>query len=194
MTALRARSALVLGSFLALGAAPAVLASIACVPFGIGSFSVLHDIPEQQVEGNLLGGLLGSVLGIPIVLDIDLEAETASRETGPAQHVFLTDFRLEITPTAEGGLDRDDFDFLQSIEVFVESSESGSSLPRERIAFREAVPRGARSIELDVEDLDVIDYVREGARLTASANGSAPLDDVTFDGQLTLLVEVLPSR
>ncbi|MCZ7681024.1 MAG: hypothetical protein M5U28_20455 [Sandaracinaceae bacterium] len=104
------------------------------------SFPVVYELPEQTVEGNLLGGLLGSLLPLPIELDVDLEAETRARDTGPAQHVYLTGFRLFVTPTAESSGDRDDFSFLDSIEVYVESRRSGSSLPRRRIAAPRSRP------------------------------------------------------
>src|SRR5690606_37118083 len=71
------------------------------------SFKIDYAIGEQTVEGNLLGGLLGSLLGLPINLEIDLDEETRARNTGPAQHVYLSELELSITPTAESGLDSD---------------------------------------------------------------------------------------
>lgn len=170
----------------------AVLALGACGPRGFASFSLGYAIEEQQVAGSPLGGVLGSALDVPIPLEIDLATETASRDTGPAQHVYLSELRLDVTATAEPAPDTDDFDFIDSIDIFVESSQSGSTLPRQRVAFLEAVPRGARSISLSLEDVDLIEYVREGARLTSTATGTVPPDDVTFDGDLSLAVEVLP--
>jgi hypothetical protein len=155
------------------------------------SFQVDYALDEQTVEGNLLGGLLGSLLGLPINLEVNLDEETRARDTGPAQHVYLSELELSITPTAESGGDSDDFGFLDSIEIYVESRQAGSSLPRRRIAHRNPVPSGARTLSMQLEDVDLIDYVNEGARLTASVDGHAPLDDVTFDGFLTLTVEVL---
>ena len=156
---------------------------------GIVSFSVGYDVAEQRIEGSPLGGLLGGVIDIP--LDVDLSAETAARDTGPAQHVYLTELALEITPTAEPAGDTDDFDFIDSIEIFVESARSGSTLPRVRVAHSDPVPRGVRRLELAVDDVDLVEYVREGARLTSSSSGRVPPDDVTLDGHLTLVIEVL---
>jgi hypothetical protein len=165
----------------------AVLALTGCS--GIVSFSVGYDVAEQRVAGSPLGGLLGGVIDVP--LDVDLSAETAARDTGPAQHVYLTELTLEITPTAEPEGDTDDFDFVDSIEIFVESARSGTALPRVRVAHSDPVPRGARRIELALDDVDLVEYVREGARLTSSSTGRVPPDDVTLDGHLTLVVEVL---
>lgn len=158
---------------------------------GLVSFTIEHDLPEQTVEGSLLGGVIGSLTPVPIAVEIDLEAETRARDTGPAQHVHLTDFRLFITPSAESASDSDDFGFLDSIDVYVESRESGSSLPRQRIAHLDPVPDGARTISLSLDDVDLIEYVNEGALLTATATGSQPPDDVTFAGQIELVVDVL---
>lgn len=155
------------------------------------SFRVVRAIPEQRVEGSLLGGLLGALVPVPIDLAVDLEAETRAHDTGPAQHVYLTELRLSITETAESGGDTDDFDFLDSVEIYVESARSDSSLPRQRIAHLDPVPDGQRSIALEIDDVDLIEYVNEGARLTASATGRTPSDDVTFDGRIELVVEVL---
>ncbi len=156
---------------------------------GLISFDVTHDIAEQQVEGGALGGVLGGVVEIP--LDIDLSAETAARDTGPAQHVYLTELSLAITPTAEPAGDTDDFDFLDAIEIFVESRQAGSTLPRQRIAVLDPVPRGVRRLELEPEGVDLIEYVQEGALLTSNARGTFPPDAVTFDGRIVLVVEVL---
>lgn len=158
---------------------------------GVISFRVHRDIDEQLVEGSLLGGLLGSLLPGAFAIDLDLEEETRARSTGPAQHVYLTELTLAITPTAEPSGDSDDFDFLDSIEIFVESRQSDSALPRRRIAYLDPVPEGARTIALEVEGVDLIDYIEEGAQITASASGRTPTDDVSFDGRIELLVEVL---
>ena len=55
-----------------------------------------------------------------------------------------------------------------------------------------AVPDGARQIAFETDtSVDLRPYINEGARLTSSAEGTVPPDDVTFDGQILLTVEVL---
>jgi hypothetical protein len=163
------------------------LALLAC---GIASFPYGYDIPEQRVPGSPVGALLGGTL-IDIPLNIDLSAETAARGTGPAQHVYLTGFTLRVTSTDEPSGDTDDLSFISSIEIFAESAQSGSSLPRVRVAHLDSVPAGARSIALAVDGVDLIQYVREGARLTATAQGHEPPDDVSYDGHLDFAIDVL---
>jgi hypothetical protein len=163
----------------------------ACGPRGFGSFGFGYETGEQVVPGSPVAGLLGNLVDAPIPLDIDLEAETAAHATGVAQHVYLTSLSLDLTATAEPGGDSDDFDFLDRVEIYIQSSVSGSTLPRQRVAFVDAVPRGARTLALTVENVDLIGYVREGAVLTSSASGRVPPDDVSFIARLTFAVEVL---
>jgi hypothetical protein len=178
--------------YLLLALAPLLNGCFFFMPDGsLLSFYLERPVDEQVVEGNLLGGLLGALVPVPINLEIDLAEETRARDTGPAQHVYLTDFELGITDTAVTALDGDDFGFLDSVEIYVESRQSGSRLPRQRIAYLQSVPDGATHLALVVEDVDLIEYVNEGALLTASATGQQPIDDVSFDGMLTLVVEVL---
>jgi hypothetical protein len=157
---------------------------------GIASFPYGYDIAEQRVPGSPLGPVLGGTL-IDIPLNIDLSAETAARGTGPAQHVYLTDFTLSVTGTDEPSGDSDDLAFISSIEIYVESTQAGSSLPRMRVAHLEGVAAGARAISLHTDGVDLIGYVREGAHLSASATGHAPPDDVSYDGHLDFAIQVL---
>lgn len=77
------------------------------------------------------------------------------------------------------------------MQVYVESTQSGSTLPRVRIAQIDSVPRSARQIYFDTDtSVNLLPYIDEGARLTSSAQGHAPPDDVTFDGRAALSVEV----
>ena len=159
---------------------------------GFGGFELTLDIPEQRVDGNPLGGLLGTPFDAPIPLMIDLASETAARDTGPAQHVRLSALTLSITPTAEPEGDTDDLAFIDRAEIFVESTQSGSSLPRVRVAVLEQVPAGTRQVSFETDaSVDLLPYVQEGARLTSSADGEVPPDDVTFEGSVLLSVEVL---
>ncbi len=157
---------------------------------GIARFTIGQAIAEQRIDGNPLGGLLGPV-SVPIPLAVDLAAETAARNTGPAQHVYLVALSLSVTSSSEPAGDTDDLSFIDAIEIFVEPTASGSTLPRQRVARLDPAPDAQRSLSLDCEPVDLIGYLREGARLTASARGTVPADDVSYVGQLELAVEVL---
>lgn len=153
---------------------------------GVLSFPIDKPIDEQLVEGSPLAAFFP----FAIPMNVDLSAETAARGTGPANHVYLTSLSLDITTTAEPDGDSDDFDFLTSVAIYVESTKAGTTLPRVRIAHIDAVPRDTRHLSFVRDGVDIIDYVNEGARLTSEAQGTVPTDDVTFDGEVSLSVEV----
>jgi hypothetical protein len=156
-------------------------------------FEIERDVPEQRVSGSPLAGVLGTLFmdgGIP--LEIDLASETGRRDTGPADAVRLTEMTLAITSTARPPGDSDDFDFVDRIEIFCESTMSGSRLSRVKIADLQPIPMGVTELDLDTDrSVDLKPYVEEGARITSTASGTVPPDDVTFDGHLVILVETL---
>jgi hypothetical protein len=167
-----------------------LLAALLLGACGIARFPLGYDIAEQYVSGNPLGGLLGPI-SVPIPLDIDLASETAARDTGPAQHVYLVGLTLSVTTTDEPAGDTDDLSFVDSIEIFIEPTSSGSTLTRQRVAHLNPAPDGTRSLSLETDGVDLIQYLREGARLTSSASGTVPPDDVSYTGHLELAIEVL---
>ncbi len=169
----------------------AIISTVLSGCVGAGAFEVDVALQEQRVSGSPLGGLLSGFFDVPVPLNVDLAAETAARDTRPAQHVRLIDLTLSITATEEADGDTDDFDFLDSVDVYVESAQSGSSLPRVRVATLYPAPRGARTVSFETDtSIDLLPYINEGARLTSSARGHAPPDDVSFDGRAALSVEV----
>ena len=168
---------------------PCLLLAAGC---GVVDFTIERPIPEQRVAGSVVSGVLGDFFASPIRLDVDVQAETEARDTGPAQAIHLTTFELAITDTARPAGDQDDFDFLDALAVFVESTREGSTLPRVQVAELDPVPDGTTELSVTTfEDVDLLPYAEEGARMTASATGAAPPDDVTYDGRIVLLVEVL---
>jgi hypothetical protein len=167
-------------------AAIATLASCA----GIGDFDVERSIAEQRVQGNPLAGVLSDLFAVPIPMDVDIASETSARDTGPAKSAHLRELSLRITATSEGPSDTDDFGFLDSVNVFIESTRQGSSLARVRIAQALGIAAG-RVLSFDVvRSVDVLPYANEGSRFVSEVKGSVPRDDVTFDGGFTLRVEL----
>jgi len=158
----------------------------------VGGFEIGQALPERTVAGNPVGGLLGGFVDVPIPLEVDVAAQTAARDTGPATAMRLTDLRLQITATEEPAGDTDDFAFIESAEVFVQGAQADSSLPRVRVATASQPAEGARELVFETDStVDLLPYANEGAELTAEAMGTAPPDDVSFDGSITLAVEVL---
>lgn len=156
----------------------------------VGDFDVERRFAEQRVAGSLIATLLDDLFQVPIPMDVNIESETAARDAGPAESARLKALVLEISATAESATDSDDFGFLDSVDVFMESTRSGTSLPRTRIA--RALDIGpSRRIDFDVvRSLDVLPYAEEGSRFSSQVEGRVPPDDVTFVGQFTLRVEL----
>ena len=160
-----------------------------CADFG--SFVLPIEVAEQRVQGSPVGGLgaLG-LFEVPIPVDVDLAAETAARDTGPARAIRLDALSLSVTTTAEPDGDTDDLGFIGTVDIFVESRDA--ELPRVRVATLDAVAPGSRRVEFEtLPSVDLLPYVQSGARLTSEAEGTLPPDDVTFDGEIVLVVEVL---
>lgn len=155
---------------------------------GVADFDVEQDLPEQHVAGSPLGGLLGPLFELPIQLD--LRSEIQAQETGPVDSVKLTSLILDITATDEPAPDTDDWAFIDRVDLYVESTLQGSTLPRVRVASGVA-PGAVRTFPLVPEDVNLVDYVDEGVALTAEAEGSAPPDDVSFAGHAVFRVSPL---
>jgi hypothetical protein len=157
---------------------------------GIGDFDVERTIGEQRVDGNALAGLLNNLFAVPIPMDVDIQSETAARDTGPAHAAHLRKIELQITDTSTTAGDTDDFGFLDSVEIFLESTRQGTTLPRVLIA-RASQIEPTETLDFDVvRSVDVLPYADEGSRFTSDVQGRVPPDDVSFDGRFTLRVEL----
>ena len=157
---------------------------------GLG-FNIERDIPEQYVQGSPLAGLLGGLFEVPIPIELDLEEETEARNTGPAKSVKLTKLKLWITETAEATEGEDDLSFIDSVDVFVSSSLPDSTLEPQLVATLGRVERGTREVEFDTfSEVNLKEYVEEGAVLNTVAAGRAPPSDESFAGMVRLRVQV----
>ena len=150
---------------------------------GLIAFDVSQDIPAQTVPGSPVGALLPpSLFALP--LNIDLQSETAAQGTGPARSVSLKALSLTITSPAGAT-----FDFVSSISISIGGSD-GSGLPEREIARLEPVPaKGTINLQ-PVPGVDLLPYIKAGAKITATASGHAPSSDVTFDGSVVVTIHV----
>lgn len=171
------------GCALALGAT--LLPSSGC---GLLHFDIDQKIPEQRVQSNVIAGVFGSLIPAPFPLTIDLAQETKSRGTGPIGSAGLKALTFKITATAMPQGDSDNFDFVKNVEIYIESTKSGTTLQKQKIADLPSPPP-AGSTELSLRcyiDVNLVPYINEGSRITSTASGSVPPDDVTFDGLITV--------
>ncbi|MBA3461636.1 MAG: hypothetical protein H0T46_16860 [Deltaproteobacteria bacterium] len=152
-------------------------------------FDIEQPIVEQRVQGSPIPGPLQVLFPLP--LDLDLSAAIRERETGPIDSVNLTSLELTITPTARPTGDTDDWSFVESIRVFVRSSQSGSTLPRVEIAS--VTSPGATTTMKFVcnSKVDLDPYVNEGSVIESEGRGTLPPDDVTYDGKAVFTVHPL---
>lgn len=147
---------------------------------GAVSFDIDVPVPQQTVPGSVLGGILPAFLPTPFALNVDVKAETAKRNTGPATSASIKSIVFRATSSGT-------FDFVDGIHIFVE----GSNLPKKEVASLDPVPKGKTSIDLAiVKDVDILPYVSAGATLSASATGRQPAKDFTFDGTVKITIHV----
>lgn len=154
-------------------------------------FDINQPIAEQKITGNILAGALGVFLPAPFALTVNLDQETKARGTGPAQSAGLVALSFQLTRLPNPPRSTDNFDFVDRIEIFVESTKSGSALAKQKVADLIPVPKGQTKIELQCyPSVDLVPYINEGARISSSASGRVPSNDMTFDGLVTIEVRV----
>lgn len=162
------------------------LGSGAC---GVFDFDVTQPVPEQRIIGNVLGGLLGTFVPTPFPLTVNLAQEVKARGTGPVKAATLQSLSFEITKTGEPAGDADAFDFVKTIEISIESSRSNSPLPKVLIADLANPPGPTRSFLMrTLPNVNLLPYINEGTKITGTASGTAPVDDVTFSGTIQIHV------
>lgn len=171
-----------------------LLASAGCGAIG---FDVDQAIPEQRVVGNAvspIAGLLPGFLQAPVPINTDLRSETQKRNTGPATHAYLTSLTLSATPHGQAA---GNFDFLTDVHVFVEAQTS-TGLPRREVATLAPVPKGQTTVTFTiVPDIDLLPYIQAHdndpntrAQMTATANGTQPKMDFTYDGAIVINIRI----
>ncbi len=156
---------------------------------GIGAFSFSEESQPITVEASPLPGSGIDILdGLRIPMEVDLEQQLKEQEASGARSVTLTELYFETTEETT----QDNFDFLDEITIEISSRQSGSDLPRETLAWQLDVPRGESKFHLEVDDdLDLKPYAEEGLRLSTSASGSAPDEDVVFKVYAKFRVNVI---
>lgn len=144
---------------------------------GIADFDVSQPVPEQQIQGSGIPTPLAALFPIPISLD--LKAEIDKQTTSPIGTIELSKLTLDITKTDEPSGDSDDWSFVTSITVYVQSQ----NLPKVEIAHIDASPGAVQSFDFTiVPDVDLKPYVDAGGTVTSDGKGTIPPDDVSYAG------------
>lgn len=166
--------------------------AIACVlaaGCGVADFDIDQPIVEQAIQGSPIPGPLQVLFPIP--LNIDINAQIKAMHTGPIDSVTLKSLTLSITKTDEPSGDSDDWSFLTSVDVFVSSTKSGTTLPKVMIAHVGS-PGTVQDLKFMLDgNVNLKPYIDEGSQVDGQSSGNAPPDDVSYDGIATFTVHPL---
>jgi hypothetical protein len=144
----------------------ALLATLGCevADFDVerhGTAVIPHEGPSEAFE-------LMELDGLEIVLAEIEDTEDIGRED--ISHADLRQLTLEVLDPAGS-----DLAFVDRIEIFAESDD----LQRVRVAHRDHLPRNASSVDLEIDDVDLRDYIAAPTvTLVAVVDGSSPPTDV----------------
>ena len=152
---------------------------------GLLTISVDEEASTEVPAGTLLESLLGDI-GFGAFLDMDVmaseELQNQGVQPGDVVEVFLTSFDLETTSPAGA-----DLSFLSEMHVWVEAPD----LDRVEIAHTGTFPEGQGSVSLDLEGVDLADYVvSQSMTITTEVMGHRPEQDTTVTGRFSLDVGV----
>ncbi len=145
---------------------------------GIADFDVDQPVPEQSIQGSPLPGPLASLFPLP--LSLDLSSQIKAMDTGPIGSVTLESLTLTITSPTDGS---QDWSFVQTVDVFVESTKSGSSLPKVQIASVSSPGKVSTMNFTVVGSVDLNPYINEGSQVDSTGMGDAPMMNMSYDGE-----------
>lgn len=141
---------------------------------GIADFDISQSVQPQTIQGSGLPGPLTAIFPIPLSLDLD--SKIKAMDTGPIDGVTLKSLTLNITSSGS------DWSFVSHIDVSVQSTRSGSTLPEAKIATVD-MPGAVQTLNFKVESgVNLKPYIDEGSQVNSSGTGMQPSHDVTFDG------------
>ena len=156
---------------------------------GIADFDVDQPVPEQTIAGSSLPGPLAALFPLPLSLDISQQIK--AHDTGPIDSVVMSSLELTITDTARPSGDTDDWSFVDSVDVFVESTKTGTTLPKVKIATV-SHPGAVQTMSFTIDQsVNLKPYIDEGTKVDTMGSGTAPPDDVSYDGKSVFRVHPL---
>lgn len=132
--------------------------------------------------GGVLGGVLSALeLGGFDDLSVNVDQELANQGVSPGDiaSVYVVELSLS-TPDGE------DLAFVDTLDIFV----SAPGLETARIAHLDDFPAGVTSLEMELDGVDLTDYVvAESMTITTEAAGTLPENDTTIDVFMAIDVE-----
>jgi hypothetical protein len=151
---------------------------------GLIKFDVEQDLQPQTVQGNILAGPLGAFVAQPFPINIDVASEVQKRGTGPATKAQLKSLTFAIVPH---NMPNGNFDFITEAHLFVEAP----GLTKTELAKLAPVPRGQTNLSFDVvPNINLLPFINAGCTISATASGTQPTHDITFDGHIVVEVDI----
>ena len=94
---------------------------------GIADFDIEQPVQQQTIRGSGIPAPLAAIFPLP--LNLDLESKIKAKDTGPIDSVTLSSLTLHITSSG-------DWSFVTTIDVSVESTRAGTTLPKVKPAMK----------------------------------------------------------
>jgi hypothetical protein len=159
-----------------------VLAASGC---SIVDFNINQPIPTQSVQGSNIPTPLATLFPLP--LSLDLSSKIKAMNTGPINSITLSSLELTITMPTDHSVD---WTFVDHVDVFVESTKSGTTLPKAKLATA-SMPTGQKMTFAVEGSVNLKPYVDEGSQVDSSGTGRAPASDMSYDGLAVFTVHPL---
>lgn len=144
----------------------------------------VQDSSEVLIEKGTPLEVLVRDLGFGDFTDLDISSREAITnqgvEPGDISDVYFEELTLSVTEPTGG-----DLSFLKSLEFYV----SADGLPTILVASRYNFPEGVSSVEMILEEVDIVDYVvADSMDITTEVTGSRPDVDTRVLGSFALKV------
>ena len=165
-------------------AAVAIVAGVWAACQALSTIQLHEEATTTIQRGTLIEEFLGDV-GFGEFLDMDLmqstELQNQGVQPGDVREVYVTGLVLEVT-SPEGG----DLSFIDSLAFYVEADGM-----RERIAFQDDFPEGASIVEMNMDDVDIAEFVvAESMDIVTEVTAHRPPDDTDVLAQIDIAVGV----
>jgi len=173
---------------------------VSCSGGVIGHVDVDQQFPSVTIQGNPAGGQLPPS-SASFTVDVTQEPSYQNGDFDYAKTIQLDSLTLSITRESEGAADTledgrpDNFDFLDSLRIFVVATFNGQSeeVLVARLASGNAqLSSQRRNIVLDMTGADILGFVEApgGYQVEVRAIGNLPPDSVVITGQAVYRVGV----
>lgn len=152
---------------------------------GIATITVELEDTTEVAGGGILSELIGS-LGFDAFAQMNIVSsqELADQGVEPGDITSVTLTVVELTASSPSDAD---LSFLDSLSAYVE----GPALPQVLVGSQDSFPEGQASVALDLEGVDLLDYVlSESMTMTTDVVGTAPVEDTTVQAYIALDVRV----